>query len=177
MNNGHPPDGREQRGEGAGSSTKLIQDVARIVPASQYCEGLGGMSSLDKYMLVSPESSGKWSGERRGGKGWIWSGRLRRDAVRFAVPARWGHTVLVLTCSTENSFGQKYSMSIPAFGTSALALSSPRLTPPSPAQPSLPHPIGNPQGFVVSRGSIAVALCETDSDTSILLTIHPILWQ
>lgn len=38
---GTPRTAENSEEKGAGSSTKLIQDVARIVPASQYCEGLG----------------------------------------------------------------------------------------------------------------------------------------
>lgn len=38
---GKPPGGREQRQKALDPSTKLLQDMARIVSAAQYCEGRG----------------------------------------------------------------------------------------------------------------------------------------
>lgn len=140
------------------------------------------MSSLDKYILVSPESSGKLSGGWTGGRerlDLVWSAQTGRGTIcsaRPLGPRRIGPDVLHRKQFRPEVF---HVHPIPAFRTSALALSSPRLTPPSSAQPSLPHPIGNPHLFCKQpdlwcRGSTAVALCKTGTHyTSILLTIHP----
>lgn len=45
------------------------------------------MSSLDKYSGGFPRALREIARGDGGGKGWIWSGRLRREAARFALLA------------------------------------------------------------------------------------------
>ena len=105
------------------------------------------MSSRDKYTSGFPIALRKlvWGG---GGAG---AGSDGPDGTRqdLLCPPELC-VVLVLTCSTENGFGLEYSMkSLPSEQARWDFWHCPRPVshPPSPAQPSLPHPVGDAQLF------------------------------